>query len=210
MEGKLLLPMRRALLLSIFALPSCGGADDGAVDPSLVHTVRRGDLHVTVTERAEIRAAQDTRVKSRVEGRATLKFLIDEGVMVERGQLVAELDASELEAKAATEAISVARAEAAYDQALKNNEIVEAELEALENTAASRLEIAKIRREKFIGKPVAAQHKGDGVEGTNAAMLKKLSDLIVEQYADDAELAERFAGLPGVTPLSEAPCASGG
>ena len=38
------------------------------------------------SEMAEIRAAQDTRVKSKVEGRATLKFLIKEGVLVERGQ----------------------------------------------------------------------------------------------------------------------------
>jgi len=182
-------------LFVLCSLAACGGGDDDVIDPSLVHTVGRGDLHVTVTERAEIRAAQDTRVKSAVEGRATLKFLIKEGVLVDEGQLVAELDASELEAKAATEAISVARAEAAYDQAVKNNEIVEAELEALENTAESRLEIARIRREKFIGKPLAAQHQSEGIEGKNAAMLKKLGDLIVEQYADDEALAERFGGL---------------
>jgi RND family efflux transporter MFP subunit len=182
-----------AILLAM--LPGCGDGASGAVDPSLVHTVARADLHVTVTERADIRAADDTRVKSKVEGRATLKFLIQEGVMVEQGQLVAELDASELEAKAATEAIAVARAEAAYDQAVKNNEIVEAELEALENTAQSRLDIARIRREKFIGRPRAEQHANEGTDGTNAAMLKKLNDLIVEQYAGDAELAARFSAL---------------
>ncbi len=188
-------PSHLCSIAASFLLAACGDQGDGGLDPSLVHTVGRGDLHVTVTERAEIRAAQDTRVKSKVEGRATLKFLIQEGVIVEQGQLVAELDASELEAKAATEAISVARAEAAYEQAVKNNEIVEAELETLENTAESRLEIAEIRREKFIGKPVAAEHRANGIEGTNAAMLQKLGDLIVEQFAEDEELAERYGGL---------------
>jgi RND family efflux transporter MFP subunit len=190
-------PSSLSAIAALAALVSCGERSEGALDPSLVHTVTRGDLHVTVTERADIRAAEDTRVKSKVEGRATLKFLIQEGVLVEQGQLVAELDASELEAKAATEAISVARAEAAYEQAVKNNEIVEAELEALENTAQSRLDIAEIRREKFIGKPRARAAAGDtgSDEGTNAAMLQKLSELIVEQYADDKELAERFGGL---------------
>ena len=183
------------LLCAMATLGACRDGSDRGLDPSLVHTVARSDLQVTVTERAEIRAAQDTSVKSQVEGRATLKFLIEEGVLVEEGQLVAELDASEIEGKAATEAISVARAEAAYDQAVKNNEIVEAELSALESTAKSRLEIAQIRREKFIGKPLAKPHKLEAIEGTNAAMLKKLSDLIVEQYADDEALAERFGGL---------------
>jgi len=182
-------------IAALAALASCQDAGNRSIDPSLIHTVGRGDLHVTVTERADIRAAEDTRVKSKVEGRATLKYLIQEGVLVKQGQLVAELDASELEAKAATEAISVARAEAAYDQAVKNNEIVEAELEALENTAKSRLDIARIRREKFIGKPRSRKDQEEGIEGTNAAMLKKLDDLISDHNADDAELAARFAAL---------------
>ena len=32
---------------------------DTGTDPSLIHTVKRGDLHVTVTERADVRAAWD-------------------------------------------------------------------------------------------------------------------------------------------------------
>ena len=190
--------MPRPTLLAIAAastLAACGGSGGSSADDSLVHVVDRGDLHVTVTERADIRAADDTRVKSQVEGRATLKYLIQEGVIVEKGQLVAELDASEIEAKAATEAISVARAEAAYDQAVKNNEIVEAELKALDNTAASRLDIAQIRREKFIGKPRKQQDSEPVADGTNRAMLQKLSELITEQHQGDAAAIERFAGL---------------
>ena len=192
------MPMPRPLtllMITLTALASCAERENSGFDPSLIHTVTRGDLQVSVTERADIRAAKDTRVKSEVEGRATLKFLIQEGVLVEQGQLVAELDASEIEDKAATEAIAVARAEAAYDQAVKNNEIAEATLEALESTERSRLDIARIRREKFIGKPRKVQSEDEGVEGTNAAMLKKLSDLIVEQYSGDEALAARFAGL---------------
>ena len=192
------MPMPRPLtllMITLTTLASCAERENSGFDPSLIHTVTRGDLQVSVTERADIRAAKDTRVKSEVEGRATLKFLIQEGVLVEQGQLVAELDASEIEDKAATEAIAVARAEAAYDQAVKNNEIAEATLEALENTERSRLDIARIRREKFIGKPRKVQSEDEGVEGTNAAMLKKLSGLIVEQYSGDEALAARFAGL---------------
>ena len=192
--------MPRPPLLAIAALlaatlSSCGDSTETGTDPSLIHTVKRGNLHVTVTERADIRAAKDTRVKSKVEGRATLKHLIREGSIVEKGQLVAELDASELEAKAQTEAISVARAEAAYDQAVKNNEIVESELEALDKTASSRLRIAEIRREKFIGKPPKSERK-IAKDGTNAAMLAKLDELIVEHQQSDPEAAERMADLP--------------
>lgn len=197
-------PLRAAFACAAI-LAACGEAADGAGDPSLVHVVTRGDLHVTVTERGDIRAANDTRVKSQVEGRAILKYLIREGTIVQKGQRVAELDASEIEAKCASEAIAVARAEATYDQAVKNNEIVEAELEALERTASSRLEIAKIRREKFIGKPRAIDAADSGIgepeiEGTNADMMAKLEALIAERLTGDPEGGEtggraQFAGL---------------
>ncbi|MEC7584044.1 MAG: efflux RND transporter periplasmic adaptor subunit [Planctomycetota bacterium] len=185
-------------LAGCLCLVGCGGSSDAAVDPSLIHVVGYGDLPVTVRERGDIQAAEDTRVKSKLEGRATLIHLVPEGLMVEKGDLLARLDVSEIESKRATEAIGVARAEAALEQARKNNEIVESELLAAEKTAESRLEIATMRREKFLGqprRPDAVEAEGRGAVGTNAEMLQKLEELLTSNKKANPAGAAKFADL---------------
>src|SRR5262245_267844 len=116
-------PVRASALLVLpLWLGACGG-DEAALHPALVHAVTRGDLVITVRERAEIRAARDTRVSSELEGRATLIYLVPEGTLVAKDDKVAELDVSSIEEKRAQQAIAVAKAEAALEQAKKTVEI---------------------------------------------------------------------------------------
>ena len=82
-----------------------------------------------------------------MEGTARLIFLIPQGTMVEKGAKLAELDVSELREKRAVQAISVAKAAAAREQASKKVAIMEKEIRAAENTAQSRLKIARLREE---------------------------------------------------------------
>ena len=163
-------------------LAACGGADRTSDDPTLIHTVQRGDLSITVRERGELKAARDTRISSELEGRATLIYLIPEGSVVRGGEKVAELDVSATVEKRAQQGINVARAEAALEQARKNVEIVGKELRAAERTAETRLEIARLRLEKFIGQRYgAAPSAGDTAEpaaGTNEQMVARLGALL--------------------------------
>ena len=184
--------------LGCMVIAGCGGSSAALVDPSLIHMVSYGDLPVTVRERGDIQAAEDTRVKSQLEGRATLIHLVPEGMMVEKGDLLARLDVSEIESKRATEAIGVARAEAALEQARKNHEIVESELLAAKKTVESRLAIATMRREKFLGQP-----RTSGAEfaaevrliGTNAEMLQKLEELLAGNENANPTGAAKFADM---------------
>jgi multidrug resistance efflux pump len=130
---------------------ACGGGDGEGVDPALIRVVERGDLVITVRERGEIRAARDTRVSSSLEGRATLIHLVPEGTVVQAGDRVAELDVSAIVEKRAQQAIAVAKAAAALEQAQKTVEIVEKELQAAWRTAETRVQIARLRKEKFLG-----------------------------------------------------------
>lgn len=167
------------ILLALPLLAGCSGDAADAVDPTLVHTVERADLVITVRERGELQAARDTRVSSELEGRATLIYLIPEGSLVETGTKLAELDVSAIEEKRAMQAIAVARAEAALLQARKNVEIMEKELLAAESTAESRLQIAKLRLQKFLGQPKegidGAVRRG---VGTNEDMVARLRELL--------------------------------
>ena len=177
------LPLAPATLLA--ALAGCGGDGSNGVDASLIHTVKRDDIVITVRERGEIKAAQNTRISSQLEGRATLIYLIPEGTVVSTGEKVAELDVSSIVEKRAIQAIGVAKAEAALEQARKNVEIVGKELKAAERTAETRFAIAQLQLEKFIGQkadPGASGNDLDSSEptnaGTNASMVARLRGLI--------------------------------
>ena len=172
---------------------SCSNGSGAADDPSLIHTVARGDLVITVRERAEVQAANDTRVSSEVEGRATLIYLIEEGSVVNAGDKIAELDASTIEENRARQAITVARVDAAVQQAKKNFEILEMDLEAAEATAVSRLKIAEIRVEKFLGEKAPIT---DGI-GTNRELIEKLAKLVEDESMATPALSVKRGELVG-------------
>ncbi|MFT4538169.1 MAG: HlyD family secretion protein [Planctomycetota bacterium] len=164
------------------------------MDPSLVHDVKRRDLLISVRERGELHAAQDTRVSSKLEGRNTLIFLVPEGSVVKAGDKVAELDVGQIEEKRNSQAIAVAKAEAALEQAEKNFEIMEMELEASEATAASRQQIAKMRYEKLLGR----EHgQGSEASGTNGELVGKLRELLRTEADENPETEVEHAGLVG-------------
>ena len=167
-----------ALAVPLVLTAACGGTDN-AISESLIHTVHRGDLYINVRERAELQAETDTRVASQLEGRNTLIHLIPEGSVVAQGDKLAELDASLIEDKRASQAILVAKADATLKQARKNFEVMEKELLAAERTASSRLQIAGIRVSKFLGLARVQQlAEGEPATGTNREMVQGLKALI--------------------------------
>ncbi|MEO0478968.1 MAG: efflux RND transporter periplasmic adaptor subunit [Planctomycetota bacterium] len=143
-----------ALLLAT----SCGGGGDEAAGQAPdVYTLQRQTLRIALREQAELRAAQETRVRSAIEGRATIIELIPEGSFVQQGERLVTIDVSDLEDRRANQAITVERADAALINAQQNVEILEKELAADQGRARSALEIAEIDLEKFLGRPRSAE-----------------------------------------------------
>lgn len=167
-------PMLRLAVLA--ALAACSGPAkvDPAQDPNLFR-VKRDDLPITVRENAELQALRETTVRSDVEGQATIIYIIPEGSQVKQGDKLVELDVSELVEKRATQAISVAKAEAALTQARKELEILEKELTTKRNTASSNLRIAEMELEKLLGRKAG---DGKSTEGKNRDMLQRLQSLV--------------------------------
>lgn len=85
--------------------------------------VRRGPLRISVLEKGNLKAAESVSLKSEIEGQAAILWLIAEGTHVEAGQLLCELDVTELIDRRLTEEISVRNAEAAYTKAKQAYEI---------------------------------------------------------------------------------------
>ncbi len=112
--------------------------------------VRRGPLEITVTERGNLEAQNSYGMKSEVEGRSTILYLIEEGTYVKAGDLVAELDASELVDKRVSQEIAVQNARAASTKANENLKIQEIENESLIAKAEQQVDFTATELEKFL------------------------------------------------------------
>jgi HlyD family secretion protein len=121
--------------------------------------VIRRELRVTVVESATLEAGKSVDLRSQIEGRATILWLIPEGTPVKKGQKVAELDVSQIRDRLETQKISVARSEAAYITAQKNFEIQKNKNASEIEKSRNDLLFAQLDLEKFLGKDVGDREK---------------------------------------------------
>lgn len=87
------------------------------------YTVVSGPLTISVTESGTINALDQVEIKNEVEGQSTILYLIDEGRMVEPGELLIELDASQLIDRQVEQQIRVYNTESAFIRARENMEV---------------------------------------------------------------------------------------
>ena len=62
-----------------------------------VVTVNRGDLPITLTERGTLTTRNATRIRSEVRGRRRIEWMVDEGSQVKEGDLIVELEKTEVQ-----------------------------------------------------------------------------------------------------------------
>lgn len=86
--------------------------------------VEEGPLVISVTEAGTIKPRETIVLKSQVEGRSTILYLIPEGRQVSKGELLVELDVTELQDQRVEQEIRVRNAEASYIRARENLEVV--------------------------------------------------------------------------------------
>lgn len=95
---------KRVGMAALFLLLAAGAAvwhfGRGRMDSSevaaAVFPAARGPIVISMTEPGTIQSRERVIVRSAVEGRATLLWLVEEGRQVRSGDLLAELDASRL------------------------------------------------------------------------------------------------------------------
>ena len=108
-------------------------ADDG--DGTAVYTVRRGPLTISVIESGTIKAKEQEIIKSEVEGQAQIIFLIPEGTRVKKGDLLVELDKSQIQDQLTDQQIKVQNADAAFVRARESLAVAKNQAESDEAKA---------------------------------------------------------------------------
>ncbi len=121
----------------------------GAPGSDPTYRVRRGPLTISVTESGTVSALDQVEIKSEVEGQTTILELIEEGKLVQEGDLLVELDASRLNDNLMEQQIRVVSAEASFIRARENLEVTRNQAEADISKAELTLQFAREDRVKY-------------------------------------------------------------
>jgi multidrug efflux pump subunit AcrA (membrane-fusion protein) len=130
---------------------------DGPPKNLEVQSCERGDVVLSYVGKGELEAARNTEVVClvRASGRGStaatsIKWVIDDGTKVRKGDLLVLLEDASLREQLATQHVVVEGKIDLYEQARASLKITENENHSAELTALSNLEIAKIDLEKFL------------------------------------------------------------
>ena len=111
------------------------GTFDSEGDSMLTHVVGKGELLVSITEDGNLESANNVDIKCEVAGGSTILWIIEDGQHVEKGDVLARLDSSQLEDQISQQKITYEKAKAAHIQAQKDYNVAKISVqEYLEGT----------------------------------------------------------------------------
>jgi HlyD family secretion protein len=126
------------------------GTNGGRPETAQFHQVRRGNMLVSITEGGHLRAASEISIISQVEGQARIIYLIPEGTEARRGDLLVELDSSELEENLTQRQIAYQNAFSSFTEANENFSIKRSETDSEIALAELKVEFAKVDQRKYL------------------------------------------------------------
>ncbi|MHC4311136.1 MAG: efflux RND transporter periplasmic adaptor subunit [Planctomycetota bacterium] len=188
-----------AIVVFGFLRQRAGGPDDS--NPGTVlFTVKRGDLTISVTESGDIKAIKSVDIKSKVEGMATIVNIVPEGTTitaedVNNGKVLVELDASSLKEQLAQRKIDLAGAKAAFADA-NESYIIQLKQNESDITAAElKVRFALMDFQKYIGETVAQK----AIDEVNADPNSHIDTAFLLQEIEDhnsgGEASQKFKEL---------------
>lgn len=150
-------PLMSIVVVSVLVVISIGAArvtsyknNDGSTGNHAMFTVRRGPLRISVTESGTIKAREQVIIKSEVEGRTSILTLIPEGTQVKQGDLLVELDGSQLLDNKIDQQITVQNMEAAFIGARENLAVVQNQAQSDVDLVELTFDFAKQDLKKYL------------------------------------------------------------
>lgn len=98
-----------------------------ATEDIATFTVKRGPLVVSVSEAGTIEPLEKAKIINRVEGRRQILSMVEEGTIVQEGDVIIELDSSSLENELIDQQIRVQNAEASFIRERENVEVAKSQ-----------------------------------------------------------------------------------
>jgi HlyD family secretion protein len=132
------------LLLVVFG--GSGGKEAASAD---LRAVEEGPLTISVSEAGTIKNRDQVILKSDVEGRVAILFLVPEGTNAKKGDLLVELDGTGIEEQRASQSITVINAEASFVRARENLAVAKSQTASDVAKAEQELKFAQIDLRKY-------------------------------------------------------------
>ena len=122
----------------------------------------RDRLVVTVAESGEVEAKRSVDVRCEVEGNSTIVWFIEEGVTVQSGDKLIELDSAELQERLQTQEVTTKAAQSAFEMSDKQYGIVQSTRESKLSAAALTVKFTLIDFRKYLGMDLADRLGAEG------------------------------------------------
>lgn len=146
----------------------------------LLHTVKLEPLPIAIVEKGTLESAENRDVVCKVKAgskgtySSTIRWVIDDGSIVQKGQLLIELDDSALQDDYKNQIIAVEKANAEFITADENYRITVKENESLIAEARAALTVAELDLDKFLGFRVEPSLNSIGaLTGVHATLVEK-------------------------------------
>jgi len=151
----------------------------------------RDRLVVTVAESGEVEAKRSVDVRCEVEGNSTIVWLIEEGVTVQPGDKLIELDSAELQERLQTQEVTTKAAQSAFEMADKQHGIVQSTRESKLSAAALTVKFTLIDFRKYLGMDLADRLGAQGGQIAFEPLLQEKSlggDALQEKRRLESEI----------------------
>ena len=136
-------------VIAALALPAYRRLAAAPDKSEAVFIAARGLLDITVTESGTISPSEQIILKSELEGRSTILFLVPEGTQVKAGDLLVELDVTSLETRRIEQDIKLQNAEASFIRSRENLEVVRNQAQSDVEKAELTLQFAREDLEQY-------------------------------------------------------------
>ncbi|AQQ71208.1 putative efflux pump membrane fusion protein [Limihaloglobus sulfuriphilus] len=150
MKKKIIVTIVIAVVLAVGVFSLAYGNKKTETSDMPVYEAQRGPLKISIVQSGTIKSRDQIVIKSELEGRNTIITLIPEGTVVKKGDLLVELDASNLVDKRVDQEITVQNAEASLINAKEDLEITKNQAKSDISKAQLDLDFAKQDLEKYL------------------------------------------------------------
>jgi len=138
------------VLLVLLTLFTKGGGGDKVSDEAPRTEVRRGDLVVSILQSGELEAKKSRDILNEASSNAKIVEIVEDGAYVTNGQLLVELESSELEERYLQQKSSMASAEAELQNTQEELSIARLKHATDLESTKLKVELAKLALKKYI------------------------------------------------------------
>lgn len=149
------------------------------------HAVTPRSFNVVIKEKGELKAARSTDIKSEVEGRCTIIWLIPEGSPVKQGDLLVELASDKIDERIQQEELKETNALTAYESAKTELEIQQDRNRSDIRKAELEIELKRLALDRYI--------KGDWEQQLKDAQIAiDQARIRLDRAREDHEASEKL------------------